>query len=242
MSDNILEIKNVNKFFGDFQVLKDITLSIEKGDVWAIIGPSGSGKSTLLYCLNALEPIQNGEILYKGENIKNYKRSKIHEHIGIVFQSFNLFPHLNVLENIMLAPRKVKGMSKGKCENLAIDLLKKVGLEDKKDAFPHELSGGQSQRIAIARSLAMEPDIMLYDEVTSALDPELVHSVLGVIDDLVQEGMTSLLVTHEIPFAKESADYCLLMSEGEIVEYGPVKKILENPKEKRTIEFLDKVL
>lgn len=242
MANNILELKNVNKHFGDFHVLRDITLSIEKGDVWAIIGPSGSGKSTLLYCINALEPIQKGEILYNGKSIKKYKKSEIHEHIGIVFQSFNLFPHLNVLENIMLAPRKVKGMSKDKCERKAIELLEKVGLEEKKDAFPHELSGGQSQRIAIARSLAMEPEIMLYDEVTSALDPELVHSVLGVIADLVEEGMTSLIVSHEIPFAKECADYCLLMAEGEIVEYGPVKEVLDSPKEERTKEFLNKVL
>jgi arginine/lysine/histidine transport system ATP-binding protein len=242
MSEKILEVKNANKYYGKLHVLKDINLSIKQGEVWAIIGPSGSGKSTLLYCISALETIKSGSIYFKNRNISEYNLRQIHELIGIVFQSYNLFPHLNVLDNIILAPNKVKGIKKKICKERALELLKKVGLEDKKNAFPHELSGGQAQRIAIARSLAMEPEIMLYDEVTSALDPELVHGVLDVISELVDEGMTSLLVTHEIPFAKESADYIVFMADGKCIEWGPAKELLANPQNERTIEFLEKVL
>jgi len=210
----ILELKNINKYYDNVPVLKDVNLVVEEGDVWAIIGPSGSGKSTMLYCINSLEPIQGGEIIFQGKKLSEYDKLEIHESIGIIFQNYNLFPQL----------------------------LEKVGLAHKKDAFPHELSGGQAQRIAIARSLAMEPKIMLYDEVTSALDPELVQGVLEVIKDLVEEGMTSLIVTHEIPFARECTDYCLFMDDGKVGESGPTKEMLKNPKNARTKEFLQKVL
>ena len=238
----ILELKNVNKRYDNVPVLKDVNLVVEEGDVWAIIGPSGSGKSTMLYCINSLEPIQSGEIIFQGKKLTDYDKLEIHESIGIIFQNYNLFPHLSVLDNITLAPYKVKKKSLNQCRKEAIELLEKVGLSHKKDAFPHELSGGQAQRIAIARSLAMEPKIMLYDEVTSALDPELVQGVLEVIKDLVREGMTSLIVTHEIPFARECTDYCLFMDDGKIGESGPTKQLLKNPKNARTKEFLEKVL
>ena len=238
----ILELKIVNKRYDNVPVLKDVNLVVEEGDVWAIIGPSGSGKSTMLYCINSLEPIQSGEIIFQGKKLTDYNKLEIHESIGIIFQNYNLFPHLSVLDNITLAPYKVKKKSLNQCRKKAIELLEKVGLAHKKDAFPHELSGGQAQRIAIARSLAMEPKIMLYDEVTSALDPELVQGVLEVIKDLVREGMTSLIVTHEIPFARECTDYCLFMDDGKIGESGPTKQLLKNPKNARTKEFLEKVL
>jgi len=238
----ILELKNVNKYYGNLHVLQDVNLVVEEGDVWAIIGPSGSGKSTMLYCINSLEPIQGGEIIFQGKKLSDYNKLEIHESIGIIFQNYNLFPHLSVLDNITLAPYKVKKKSLSECRKKAIELLEKVGLAHKKDAFPHELSGGQAQRIAIARSLAMEPKIMLYDEVTSALDPELVQGVLEVIKELVKEGMTSLIVTHEIPFARECTDYCLFMEEGKVGERGPTKQLLQNPKNVRTKKFLEKVL
>ncbi len=238
----ILELKNVNKYYDNVPVLKDVNLVVEEGDVWAVIGPSGSGKSTMLYCINSLEPIQSGEIIFQGKKLSDYDKLEIHESIGIIFQNYNLFPHLTVLDNITLAPYKVKKIPMNQCREKAIGLLEKVGLAHKKDAFPHELSGGQAQRIAIARSMAMEPKIMLYDEVTSALDPELVQSVLEVIRDLVREGMTSIIVTHEISFARECTNYCLFMNDGKAEEVGPTKEVLNNPKNARTKEFLQKVL
>lgn len=238
----ILELKNVNKYYDNNHVLKDVNLIVEQGDVWAIIGPSGSGKSTMLYCINSLEPIQSGEIFFQGKKFSEYTKLEIHESIGIIFQNYNLFPHLTVLDNVTLAPYKVKKIPMNQCRKKAVELLEKVGLVHKKDAFPHELSGGQAQRIAIARSLAMEPKIMLYDEVTSALDPELVQDVLEAIRDLAREGMTSLIVTHEIPFARECTDYCLFMNDGKLEESGLTKEVLNNPKNVRTKEFLQKVL
>jgi len=238
----ILELKNVNKYYGNNHVLKDVNLIVEHGDVWAIIGPSGSGKSTMLYCISFLEPIQSGEIFFQGKKFSEYAKLEIHESIGIIFQNYNLFPHLTVLDNVTLAPYKVKKIPMNQCRKKAVELLEKVGLAHKKDAFPHELSGGQAQRIAIARSLAMEPKIMLYDEVTSALDPELVQDVLEVIKDLAREGITSLIVTHEIPFARECTDYCLFMNNGKLEESGLTKEVLNNPKNVRTKEFLQKVL
>jgi ABC-type polar amino acid transport system ATPase subunit len=238
----ILELKNVNKYYDNNHVLKDVNLIVEQGDVWAIIGPSGSGKSTMLYCINSLEPIQSGEIFFQGKKFSEYTKLEIHESIGIIFQNYNLFPHLTVLDNVTLAPYKVKKIPMNQCRKKAVELLEKVGLAHKKDAFPHELSGGQAQRIAIARSLAMEPKIMLYDEVTSALDPELVQDVLEAIRDLAREGMTSLIVTHEIPFARECTDYCLFMNDGKLEESGLTKEVLNNPKNVRTKEFLQKVL
>jgi len=238
----ILELKNVNKYYDSNHVLKDINLIVEQGDVWAIIGPSGSGKSTMLYCINSLEPIQSGEIFFQRKKLSEYTKLEIHESIGIIFQNYNLFPHLTVLDNVTLAPYKVKKIPMNQCRKKAVELLEKVGLAHKKDAFPHELSGGQAQRIAIARSMAMEPKIMLYDEVTSALDPELVQDVLEVIRDLAREGMTSLIVTHEIPFARECTDYCLFMDNGKLEESGLTKEVLYNPKNVRTKEFLQKVL
>jgi len=238
----ILELKNVNKYYDNNHVLKDVNLIVEQGDVWAIIGPSGSGKSTMLYCINSLEPIQSGEIFFQGKKFSEYTKLEIHESIGIIFQNYNLFPHLTVLDNVTLAPYKVKKIPMNQCRKKAVELLEKVGLVHKKDAFPHELSGGQAQRIAIARSLAMEPKIMLYDEVTSALDPELVQDVLEAIRDLAREGMTSLIVTHEIPFARECTDYCLFMNDGKLEESGLTKEVLNNPKNIRTKEFLQKVL
>ena len=238
----ILELKNVNKYYDNDHVLKDFNLIVEQGDVWAIIGPSGSGKSTMLYCINSLEPIQSGEIFFQGKKLSEYTKLEIHESIGIIFQNYNLFPHLTVLDNLTLAPYKVKKIPMNQCRKKAVELLEKVGLTHKKDAFPHELSGGQTQRIAIARSLAMDPKIMLYDEVTSALDPELVQSVLEVIRDLAIEGMTSIIVTHEIAFARECTDYCLFMNDGKVEEIGSTKEVLNNPKNIRTKEFLEKVL
>jgi len=238
----ILELKNVNKYYDNDHVLKDFNLIVEQGDVWAIIGPSGSGKSTMLYCINSLEPIQSGEIFFQGKKLSEYTKLEIHESIGIIFQNYNLFPHLTVLDNLTLAPYKVKKIPMNQCRKKAVELLEKVGLTHKKDAFPHELSGGQAQRIAIARSLAMDPKIMLYDEVTSALDPELVQSVLEVIRDLAIEGMTSIIVTHEIAFARECTDYCLFMNDGKVEEIGSTKEVLNNPKNIRTKEFLEKVL
>lgn len=238
----ILRLEDVNKYYGDLHVLKDVNLEVDEGDAWVIIGPSGSGKSTLLYCVNALEPIQDGKIYFQGQSLEKFNTRQVRESIGIVFQQFNLFPHLDILDNITIAPRKVKGFSKRKSKEQAINLLRKVGLEHKKDSYPHELSGGQQQRVAIARALAMEPEIMLYDEVTSALDPELIHGVLQVMQDLLEEGMTSIIVTHEIPFARESADFCLFMEGGSVVERGPTKEVLVDPSKNRTKEFLDKVL
>lgn len=240
----MIEIKNLNKKFGNNHVLKGINTNISKGEVVVIIGPSGSGKSTFLRCLNKLEEINDGNIIFEGTDItdKNIDISIFRQKMGMVFQHFNLFPHLTVLENITIAPIKVKKVEKDVIEKEAINLLKLVGLEDKANAYPSSLSGGQKQRIAIVRALAMNPDVMLFDEPTSALDPEMVGDVLEVMKNLAKNGMTMIVVTHEMGFAKEVASRVIFMDSGNICEDSTPKEIFENPKNPRTIEFLSKVL
>ena len=223
------------------------TNDLHKGEVVAIIGASGSGKSTFLRCLNLLEEPTKGEVIFKDQNLttkddKKFNINKVREHIGMVFQHFNLFPNMTVLENITLAPMNVKGISKSEAEAKGIELLRKVGLEDKKNVYPSTLSGGQKQRVAIARALAMEPDVMLFDEPTSALDPEMVKEVLMVIKDLAQSGMTTVIVTHEMGFAKEVATRVIFIDEGVILEEGTPDEVFNHPKEARTKAFLDKVM
>ena len=243
----MLKTVNLHKTFGHLEVLKGITTEIHTGEVVAVIGPSGSGKSTFLRCLNLLEEPTQGEVIFKDQNLtkkddKNFNIDKVREHIGMVFQHFNLFPHMTVLDNITLAPIKVKGMNKADAEKKAVELHKKVGLEDKKDVYPNKLSGGQKQRVAIARALAMDPEVMLFDEPTSALDPEMVKEVLLVIKDLAESGMTTVIVTHEMGFAKEVASRVIFMEGGYIVEEGTPDEVINHPKEARTIDFLSKVL
>lgn len=240
----MIEIKGLKKHFGNLEVLKGIDEHIIKGEKVAVIGPSGSGKSTFLRCLNLLETPTDGDILIEGECITDPKTNvkKIREKMGMVFQQFNLFPHLNIIDNITLAPIKVKKLSKEKSESIANDLLKRVGLADKALAYPSQLSGGQQQRIAIARALAMEPDIMLFDEPTSALDPEMVGEVLEVMKDLANAGMTMVVVTHEMGFAREVASRVLFMDEGIIQEQGSPDEIFSNPQNDRTKSFLSKIL
>ena len=245
MNYNIkIHVKNIKKNFGCLEVLKSISADVREGEVVVLIGPSGSGKSTFLRCLNRLEEITAGEVVIDGVNIaeKKVDMNKVRENIGMVFQHFNLFPHMNVLENIMLAPVELKKMTKEEAAETGIKLLKRVGLEDKAKVYPPQLSGGQKQRVAIARALAMNPDIMLFDEPTSALDPEMVGEVLNVMKQLAASGMTMLIVTHEIGFAREVADRIIFMDGGYIVEEGTPAEILNNPKEPRTIDFLNKVL
>ncbi|KGR82786.1 amino acid ABC transporter ATP-binding protein [Lysinibacillus odysseyi] len=236
----MIKIHQLNKSFGDLHVLKDIDMTVFESDVVCLIGSSGSGKSTLLRCLNFLERKDNGQIIIEGKEVnpRTDNLNKIREKVGMVFQNFNLFPHKTVLENIIEAPIKVKGVSKEDAISKAQQLLSKVGLEDKADVYPSKLSGGQKQRVAIARALAMEPDIMLFDEPTSALDPELVGEVLTTMKDLAEEGMTMVVVTHEMGFAKEVADRIVYMHEGRIVEHGTPEQFFNNPKEERTREFL----
>ncbi|MGY3768203.1 amino acid ABC transporter ATP-binding protein [Helcococcus kunzii] len=240
----MIKIENLGKSFNNKQILKDINFEIEKGEVISIIGPSGSGKSTFLRCINMLEIPDEGSIYFKDEKItKNEKQlNMIRQKLGMVFQQFNLFPHMTVKENITLAPALTGKYDKHSAEEKAKELLKILGLEDKIDVYPNKLSGGQKQRIAIARALAMEPEIMLFDEVTSALDPEMVKEVLDVMKDLAVSGMTMVLVTHEMNFAKQISDRVVFMSDGRITEVGIPKEIFENPKEARTKEFLSKVL
>ncbi|MCT1796492.1 amino acid ABC transporter ATP-binding protein [Helcococcus kunzii] len=240
----MIKIENLGKSFNNKQILKDINFEIEKGEVISIIGPSGSGKSTFLRCINMLEIPDEGSIYFKDEKItKNEKQlNMIRQKLGMVFQQFNLFPHMTVKENITLAPVLTGKYDKHSAEEKAKELLKILGLEDKIDVYPNKLSGGQKQRIAIARALAMEPEIMLFDEVTSALDPEMVKEVLDVMKDLAVSGMTMVLVTHEMNFAKQISDRVVFMSDGKITEVGTPKEIFENPKEARTKEFLSKVL
>ncbi|MFB0920917.1 MAG: amino acid ABC transporter ATP-binding protein [Oscillospiraceae bacterium] len=237
-------VKNLEKSFGKLEVLKDISTEIEEGEVVVVIGPSGSGKSTFLRCLNSLEEINGGTIIVDGYNLTDKKTdlNKVRQNIGMVFQHFNLFPHKTVKENIMLAPLTLKTMSKEDASKKADELLRQVGLSDKADIYPAQLSGGQKQRVAIARSLAMNPDVMLFDEPTSALDPEMVGEVLNVMKDLVKMGMTMVVVTHEMGFAREVGDRILFMDGGYIVEEGTPDQILSHPKETRTIDFLSKVL
>ncbi|MEA1973990.1 MAG: amino acid ABC transporter ATP-binding protein [Bacillota bacterium] len=235
---------NMHKYFGNLHVLKGINVHIKKGEVVVIIGPSGSGKSTFLRCLNLLEQPTSGEIIFEGisitnpENNVNLQRQKM----GMVFQQFNLFPHMDVTANVTLGPIKVKKISKDESETLALKLLERVGLPDKTKAYPKQLSGGQKQRVAIARALAMEPDVMLFDEPTSALDPEMVGEVLDVMKDLASNGMTMVIVSHEMGFAKEVADRILFMDDGIIEEEGTPKEIFDNPQSLRTRNFLSKVL
>ena len=240
----MIHVNNLYKSFGKNDVLKGIDEHIEKGEVVVVIGPSGSGKSTFLRCLNLLEEPTSGQIIFEGNDITDKKVdiNKIREKMGMVFQQFNLFPHKTVLQNLTIAPVKVKGLSKEQAEKKAMELLKRVGLTDKAKAYPSSLSGGQKQRIAIARALAMEPDVMLFDEPTSALDPEMVGEVLSVMKDLAKEGMTMVVVTHEMGFAREVGDRILFMDNGNIVEQGPPEEIFSNPKNPRTIDFLSKVL
>lgn len=240
----MINISNLYKNFGKNEVLKEISETIEKGEVVVIIGPSGSGKSTFLRCLNLLEKPTLGTINFEGEDItnKNVDINKIREKMGMVFQQFNLFPHKTVMENLTIGPTKIKKVSSEDAIKKGNELLEKVGLLDKKDAYPNSLSGGQKQRIAIARALAMEPDVMLFDEPTSALDPEMVGEVLNVMKSLAKDGMTMVVVTHEMGFAKEVGDRILFMDEGKIIEKGTPKEIFENPKNPRTQDFLSKVL
>jgi ABC-type polar amino acid transport system ATPase subunit len=240
----VIQIKNLHKSFNENEVLKGIDDNIEKGEVVVIIGPSGSGKSTFLRCLNLLEVPTSGEIIFEGTNITDRKIdiNKIREKMGMVFQQFNLFPHKTVLENLIIAPVIVKKISEEDAKKKAYDLLGKVGLVDKADAYPASLSGGQKQRIAIARALCMEPDVMLFDEPTSALDPEMVGEVLSVMKDLAKEGMTMVVVTHEMGFAREVGDRILFMDNGKIVEEGSPQEIFNNPKNPRTIDFLSKII
>lgn len=240
----MIKIENLYKRFGKLEVLNGIDINVEKGEIIAIIGPSGSGKSTFLRCINRLEEPSEGKIFINGENIlsKETNINKIREKVGMVFQHFNLFPHKNVIKNITLAPIKIKNYSLELAEKKADKLLSKVGLLDKKYAFPNQLSGGQKQRIAIARALAMEPEVMLFDEPTSALDPEMIKEVLDVMIELAREGMTMLIVTHEMGFAKNVATRILFMNDGKILEDEKPEEFFNNPKHSRTKEFLYKVL
>ena len=240
----VVKVNNLKKKYGNLEVLKDISINIKEGEVLCIIGPSGSGKSTFLRCLNALEEINEGEVSILGENIFDKKTNinKVREHIGMVFQNFNLFPHLTVLDNITMAPKLLKKKDNREAEKKACELLKKVGLEDKKNQYPNSLSGGQKQRVAIARALAMEPKILLFDEPTSALDPEMVGEVLNVMKDLAKEGMTMVIVTHEMGFAKEVSDRVIFMDGGYIVEEGTPEEVFANTKSDRCINFLSAVM
>ena len=239
-----VKVKGLKKSFGSNEVLKGIDLHVNSGEVVCIIGPSGSGKSTLLRCLNRLEEINGGEVNVNGVNIsaKETDINSVRKNIGMVFQHFNLFPHLSVKENITLAPVELDVLSKDEADKKALDLLNQVGLDDKADAYPNSLSGGQKQRVAIARALAMDPDIMLFDEPTSALDPEMVGDVLNVMKDLAAQGMTMLVVTHEMGFAREVGDRVIFMDGGYVVEEDLPSVLFSNPKEERTKSFLDKVL
>jgi len=240
----LIKIVDLHKKFGHLHVLKGINLEVNKGEVMVIIGPSGSGKSTLLRCINLLEEVTSGKIYLEDQEITAHKinKNKVRQRIGMVFQSFNLFPHMTALSNVTIALVKVLKMREEQAKKIGVKLLTKVGLKDKIDIYPNQLSGGQKQRVAIARALAMNPDAMLFDEVTSALDPELVKEVLDVMKDLAKSGMTMLVVTHEMGFAKEVASHVIFMDEGLIVEEGLASEIFERPKHPRTKAFLDAVL
>jgi ABC-type polar amino acid transport system ATPase subunit len=243
-SEFMIELQGVHKSFGQLHVLRGIDLQIKKSEVVVVIGPSGSGKSTMLRCMNALEPIQEGKIFIEGIDLTDSHTNvnKVRQKIGMVFQSFNLFPHKTAIENIMMAPLKVQKKSAKDVRKIADDLLVRVGLADKDDSYPDQLSGGQQQRVAIARALAMQPDMMLFDEVTSALDPELVAEVLNVMKDLALAGMTMVVVTHEMGFAREVGTRLIFMDEGVIVEEGDPRQIINSPREERTKKFLSMVL
>jgi len=240
----VINVEHLYKSFGKNEVLKDISIDIKQGEVVSVIGPSGSGKSTFLRCINLLETPTEGKISVAGVDLTDKKTNvtKAREKIGMVFQHFHLFPHLTVLENLTYAPLKVKRISKAEAEEKGLALLERVGLSDKQDAYPNSLSGGQKQRVAIARALAMEPDLMLFDEPTSALDPEMVKEVLDVMKDLAESGMTMLVVTHEMGFAREVADRVIFLDQGLLIEEGEPHAFFNNPKSERAKDFLDKIL
>ncbi|MCE4949879.1 glutamine ABC transporter ATP-binding protein [Staphylococcus hominis] len=240
----MIKVQNLNKSFNKNVVLKDINLEVNKGEVVAIIGPSGSGKSTLLRCMNLLETPSNGKVMFEGKELthKNINLNELRQKMGMVFQNFNLFPHKTVLENVILAPKLLKKVDLKKLEIEGKALLKKVGLEEKANAYPSQLSGGQKQRVAIARALAMHPDVILFDEPTSALDPEVVYEVLKVMKDLAKEGMTMVVVTHEMGFAKDVGDKVIFMADGYVVESETPDQLFNHPKHERTKNFLAKVL
>ena len=241
---SIIEFREVDKFFGDFQVLEDINFSVEEGEVVVVIGPSGSGKSTLLRCINGLEEISSGELVVDGMRVGDDKTNlnTLRTEIGMVFQQFNLYPHMTVAENIKLAPVKVKGISKKEADERCERLLERVGIPEQANKYPESLSGGQQQRVAIARGLAMEPKIMLFDEPTSALDPEMINEVLEAMADLAKGGMTMVVVTHEMGFARRVADRVVFMDGGRIVEVGAPEHFFENPEHERTKRFLNQIL
>ena len=242
--DVVIQVKQLKKNFGSLEVLKGVDMEIDRGEVVVVIGPSGSGKSTFLRCLNLLEIPTDGDILFHGKSIlsKDMKLDKYREKFGMVFQLFNLFENLSVLDNVTIGPRRVKKVPKDKAEQKAMELLKSVGLEDKADSYPSQLSGGQKQRVAIARTLAMEPEVILFDEATSALDPEMVGEVLQIMRQLAEQGMTMVVVTHEMGFAREVGDRVVFMDGGYIVEEGKPKDIILNPQHQRTKDFLSKML
>ena len=240
----MIEFRKVNKWFGSLHVLKDIDLTIEAGKVVVVCGPSGSGKSTLIRCINRLETIQSGNIVVDGRSLTDagLDAAQLRTHVGMVFQSFNLYPHMTVLRNITLAPMKVKGLGRSEAEKIATELLQRVGIPDKADVFPANLSGGQQQRVAIARALAMKPKIMLFDEPTSALDPEMINEVLEVMTDLARDGMTMVVVTHEMGFARRVAHRIVFMDQGSIVEINAPEKFFAAPESPRAQQFLSKIL
>ncbi|UQF70990.1 amino acid ABC transporter ATP-binding protein [Vagococcus lutrae] len=241
----MIEFKQVDKYYGDFHALKDINLHIEKGEVVVLLGPSGSGKSTLLRCINALEEISTGQLLVNNVDLHDQRTNlnEVRKHLGMVFQHFHLYPHKTVTENLVLAPMKVLKVSKAEATKKAMELLEQVGLADKKDSYPSQLSGGQQQRVAIARSLAMNPSVMLFDEPTSALDPEMVGEVLEVMKNLAREnGMTMVVVTHEMGFAREVADRVIFMADGQILEDTDADTFFDHPKEERAKQFLSKII
>jgi polar amino acid transport system ATP-binding protein len=240
----MITFSNVNKWFGDLHVLRDINLSVGAGEVMVVCGPSGSGKSTLIRCINRLEQIQKGELIVDGMNVHDKKTNmtQLRAEIGFIFQQFNLYPHMTALGNITLAPMKVRKLKKEEAEKLGREILERVGLNDKVDSYPAQLSGGQQQRVAIARGLCMSPKIMLFDEPTSALDPEMINEVLDVMVNLAKEGMTMIVVTHEMGFAREVAKRILFMDEGKIVEIAPPEEFFTKPKSERTKLFLSKIL
>jgi polar amino acid transport system ATP-binding protein len=252
MAEPMLRLEGVHKRFGELEVLRGIDLEVARGEVICVLGPSGSGKSTLLRCVNLLEPPEEGEIFLEGKDIcrgpdsgtgeQSWKLDFVRQRVGIVFQQFNLFPHKTALENVTMAPEKVLGRSAGEARSKGTALLERVGLSDKLNEYPERLSGGQQQRVAIARALAMDPHVMLFDEVTSALDPELVKEVLDVMRELASEGMTMLVVTHEMGFAREVGDQIVFMDDGAIVEQGKPADVLDSPREERTKKFLGRVL
>ncbi|WP_291327290.1 amino acid ABC transporter ATP-binding protein [Desulfovibrio sp. UCD-KL4C] len=241
---SMIEIKNLHKWYGDFHVLKGINDHVDKGEVLVICGPSGSGKSTFIRCINRLEDYQKGSIIFDGKDIleKSVNINELRAEIGIVFQQFNLYPHLTVLKNVTLAPQKVRNTPREEAEETALKLLERVGIHDQAHKYPAELSGGQQQRVAIARALAMKPKVMLFDEPTSALDPEMINEVLNVMKDLAREGMTMLCVTHEMGFAREVADRVVFMDGGEVIEQAPPEEFFKNPQHDRAKLFLKEIL